>query len=981
MGVRIATTNSPLRTGRRIAEGLGPAAEVVWIVPDGAAAMARRRSLAEGAGRGAFGTTCCTLSNFIDDRWSLLGTGEACVTSLQRTLFAARALTDAAAAGETSLRVTPGTTRLVGRMVEQGWGLEEFVRAVDEPPAILSEREAELLRVAARYRTLVHEAGLCERSEAMSALAADGLDPWPALLVEGVASLNVAWARFFARVGERTCVTFLIEGDAGQSFEEGVELATQLRLAGAVPEFDDDEEPSCEARARARELEELSAALYHPYRETMSRPTGAVRFALPSGRYAEARAVADELAAAGRAEAAVACEAPETFGGELAELLCDRGHAVEAACSPQVAQTDFGRALRQVADLFDDGGGDLTALSDLAASRVVGLCRAGAHDVDARWRGDRRVSAQDAFEELLCRVDEEARAFLVAAREGDYAAAGRAAERRYADAASLDAAARAANLAAARAAQTFAQQAETAGLRASEALDEFLAARVSVVCEWPAGGGEAARAADAEAPRRVRVMSHDAAARLPRASVDVVVVCDLTSQQQPIKEARTPLDALFGKLGCPAADDLLTDRRRSFAATLRAAREVVVLERRLNDEESCELYPAVVFEDVLDCYGLGHERKDRASGLPASLAAFARLGGEEPLSENLGGRAGRTGRRALACGPADRLAEGSQERLLVPRRGSGALSGVAALSPSAIEAYLDCPYRWFATRRLGAGGLDADFGPAAVGTFAHAVLRRFYERWQADCGSAKPQAEQLREARALLEAEFRDEAARQYTLEPHDNPLIPLSESERLRMEEVLTSLKEFLAYDARLLEGFSPRLFERQFGREERVDYAGVAVLGVIDRVDFDERGRAVVIDYKSSLSGDYALVAADAFGFELPRKVQALVYAQVLRRLLDVEVVGALYLNVLGSASQPRVSGAYDDAVLGRETLPGVKEGCGMRDAGFGSFHALLDAVEELVAQRIERLKGGCVAREPRRAKACEYCPVPNCEGRRAR
>ena len=47
------------------------------------------------------------------------------------------------------------------------------------------------------------------------------------------------------------------------------------------------------------------------------------------------------------------------------------------------------------------------------------------------------------------------------------------------------------------------------------------------------------------------------------------------------------------------------------------------------------------------------------------------------------------------------------------------------LSPSAIEAYLACPYRWFVERRLRPEPLDECFGAAEKGTFAHGLREAF----------------------------------------------------------------------------------------------------------------------------------------------------------------------------------------------------------------------------------------------------------------
>ena len=102
------------------------------------------------------------------------------------------------------------------------------------------------------------------------------------------------------------------------------------------------------------------------------------------------------------------------------------------------------------------------------------------------------------------------------------------------------------------------------------------------------------------------------------------------------------------------------------------------------------------------------------------------------------------------------------------------------------------------------------------------------------------------------------------------------------------------------------------------------------MDRIDVNGAGQAVVIDYKGSLNGDYALdsasPAAQAGGAVRPHKVQTLMYAQVARKVLGLDVVGALYVSY---GRDRRVSGAFDRTVVGERDVPGIDvERCGVPD-----------------------------------------------------
>ena len=175
---------------------------------------------------------------------------------------------------------------------------------------------------------------------------------------------------------------------------------------------------------------------------------------------------------------------------------------------------------------------------------------------------------------------------------------------------------------------------------------------------------------------------------------------------------------------------------------------------------------------------------------------------------------------------------------------------------------------------------------------------------------------------------------------------------------------------------------------------YAGVCVTGTVDRVDVNAHGQALVIDYKhKGPSGFFAEYAAFPDGgrkpdepLVLPRRIQSLLYAQVVRRAFpQLEVVGALYLGTRGTHELSGVvAEAQEDLVFGktlsarrhqrvcvsRSDTFGLEEGAGM--------DALLDACEQAVAAAVERLSSGDIEARPIDASACAYCPVLSCERR---
>ncbi|MBM6775519.1 PD-(D/E)XK nuclease family protein [Olsenella profusa] len=266
-------------------------------------------------------------------------------------------------------------------------------------------------------------------------------------------------------------------------------------------------------------------------------------------------------------------------------------------------------------------------------------------------------------------------------------------------------------------------------------------------------------------------------------------------------------------------------------------------------------------------------------------------------------------------------------------------------------------------------------------------------------GPAADGPEALAEAREVLSEEFDLHLSHQYQLvggrRPLPQALVPHSAQQAGQLERLRRDLLSLLDFESEALTGFEPRLFEWGFGRGgAEVSYAGVRLTGTVDRVDVDAHGQAVVIDYKHKSDAGFA-AEYDAFGkdgapsegFVLPRRVQSLIYGQVARRAFpDLTVRAAVYLCTKGAHA---IAGAVDenlaDNVFGARPLTSqrTRRVCVPRAASFGregqgGMEALLDACEEAIAARIERLLAGDIEAAPVDADACQFCPVLNCERR---
>lgn len=996
MGITVYITGDARETSARVlARASAGGAETVLVLPSNDEVLARRRDLAAAGSLLRFGVRVATLASWVADVWELYGDGRAIVGAVESALHVRCALAEA----NVQMAATPGVVDALAHAFARGAGLPAFGAAVAgslPEGCALIDSEERVLAVARAYEARLAACGLVEQGAVLCALDQAEV-AWPAaVVVEGATVLAPDEAAFFAQLAKHAQVTFCVEAPAGSRFDVARAVREALEQAGAQPavEVDAQEGEGADTRC-APELRELAAALYHPDASHPVAATGAVRAVLPAGRYARARLLAEALAGAG--EAVVSCTDPALRFEELAPRLVPQGAVVEASYSRRFDETDFGGALLTMSELVAGGAEeplDTFAAADLVLGSVVGRGVRTVYALDRAWRRNRLATCDSVLGQLCDGAPEVATALVKACKSGRFVEALDAAEAHYYAVRGCTQAFRAEQLAAVRCARRVFEAAHAAGAGVDEALSVLATQRVRL--QVRAGGQEQADARDAAAsPTRVRVMGFSEAARCAPGSVDVVVAADLNASDQPIRENRTSIDVLFEKLGCACERDPLFENRVRLLALVRAARRTVLLERALNNTEADPAYPAVMFEDVVDCYRTNPANArelDKVTSLAPALLPFALTAGEETLEENLIPRAGAraadqesASQEANAPGapvaPAPdftRVGVAGAPYIALPRANEA--DGRALLSPSSIESYLECPHKWFSLRRLRLAEVDARFSAREQGTFAHAVLHTFHERYSADHGGHKPRVGDLATARPVFDDVFTSEAAHQFEKDPRNDPLIPLTQRERRQMDDLRSALHSFLERDAALLPAFEPAHFEFAFGGETPVEYAGVRLHGSIDRLDVDAQGRAVVIDYKSSLSADYHLLPSQpATPFALPTKVQTLIYAQAVRRTLGLDVVGALYVHMLRPGSQPVVCGAYDDRVLGPHDLLDIPPARNaLSNTGFATFGALLDAVEDLVGAELEHLLAGEIAPCPRTPRACDFCPVSVCEGR---
>jgi len=524
---------------------------------------------------------------------------------------------------------------------------------------------------------------------------------------------------------------------------------------------------------------------------------------------------------------------------------------------------------------------------------------------------------------------------------------------------------------------------------------------------------------------RCRIYGRARAAGLAPLSADALVSCSMTSTEWPVATGDDVLSALLERLGIEPKANPAAHERSVFWRMLRVPRSKLVVERCGVDASGSPCYSAVMLTELLSCYGKVSADKDK--GLPM------RSLGEDQADANLstGGR-GMDVLGASDPSPAGSISGANAALVVVPPTGRVDLvEGKPLLSASQIESYLECPYKWFSLRRLRLQDSDAGFGPMEMGTFAHRVLEVTHSRLLAEAreragvgederldpwvmlpGSRvlEDDAEGLAHAHEVLLAEFEEHLRHQSLRQGKRSryqAFVPHNSADEAQLAQLKRDLETALDYEAGLFVGYEPRFFEWDFGtQDEPVEYAGAWICGTIDRVDVDAHQQAVVIDYKhkgpNGFAKEYGVTPVQRpscdFQFEtdeqqaapygLPRRVQSLIYGQVVRRMHpELKVRAAVYLGTRGSHavggailgnSIDRVLGSHAPAREGSLATYAVADNNSYGMEGEHGMEAYLDATEAAIAEKVAQLLAGNVEANPLDAAACSFCPVMNCERR---
>ncbi len=1005
MPVRIYTTNAGAdlsdAEAALLADLVARHGRAVLLVPTFAELDLCRHDAAE-AGI-SLGIDYKTPSSWLRSLWELMGDGRSFVDNLQRQMLFSDMIDRRDDAALQPLSRSQGTVRMLARMARDvlpgvaGAGDERCRGDVCQPKP-KSDAEARVFELLCAYASGLDRRGMvepCEAADMMAGALADNLPGCTrAVCVRGVTSFTYSLLELLSAVANNGGEVVVLLAREQAAMRE--ELATALDACGVLFEV-------------APLDEDAGAPATAP--KSVARPA----FVEVAGPHARARVYADVIdkmvkaheeskvndAASAPADPVrvlvVSARAPQLFG-ELAARLAARHIAAETTEFTAFSQSIAGRQFTALANLIermkaaDEGMASKTEwwpapeLTDwiysplsgadavnartfdknmrLSRSKTTAGVKSLLQSVQGQVRGARKAASDENwFKNVPCVVSDVFQALWrdkpVTALKAMLAVAEALPDRSLG---SLDGQAR--------------RQAEVALLRHvidilmndARALDVSQAATVPVLDGVRTKVDKRSTAYDYEtyevdrAPRaQVRFASLADASVLRPGCYDAVLFADVDLDSYPLSHEEGPLATLTASLGRegvtlePAA--LLRVR---FGHAMQAARGPVALARVTHDRQARECYPAAVWTELRAHAEAAGAAKVACVGEGGIVADFDPAAGEGIECKR------------VACEAPQHLSEAAVPYLVLRRRdgeGEDAPLVPRLTSASQIEAYSTCPLCWFVSYRVKPQSIDAGFGNMEKGNFVHDVLEHLHARLPQE-GMERVTPMNLPRAKELLHEVFAETLAEHAGKRGTEGPLVPLSPVEERQVAEILPQLEGVLAYESEALAPFAPRYLEFAFN-ELRVEYAGWPLGGRIDRVDVDAENRAVVIDYKHRSGVEEFKLADPTVRDEesgeapiddprwLPPHTQTLIYAQAMRRALDLDTRAALYFSTKGG--KPALRGAASAELLEEERgdgrIPGLKKGF-PGEGGNMDFDALLDRVETGIAERLRELEAGNVA-----------------------
>lgn len=881
---------------------------------------------------------------WLEDVWGLWGTGQKLVSSNQRILLVNHLLTD-----YPLLASSNTTALLIAQFFSEMLGIPAFDQARNCPPSTLSEAEKDVLRLSKAYEEVLASLNLIEQGRALFALPKE------------VFEKELSFGSF--------CVLPLCFQEVLNAHNKHLSMPLE-----SINKLDSALEPA---------------------------------FIFSSGKTVQARLLFEEICTFVEQEkdssVLLVHPNPSAIYHALARGLMQKGITHAVLSSKTFINTSFGKGFLALYNFVVEKRPATAWITDFLLSSISGVSKQRAYQLDALWRSNRTITKEEQLAQALqesptldylLELFEDADASIVLEFIEDFLQENFKAKAAFSTE----------QLSALEALRGLYQGARRLNLSPCEL--------IPLLENLPL----AYRFSSTEGTPTLVIASINQASTFEKGSFGEVIVACLDSETYQASEEHTATTTLVEKLGMTPSFSHLHTMRHQFGHLQTCAQKCFVCER-LVLEQGTERYPAFMWDEYVNLYRENEDDKE-VFDLPKALCKNIVSEGEEHISLNASLLSYESNDISHPQSDNDSLPLEQKvsisplEKTLVSTR---MVEGIPlpVLSPSTIEAYANCPYRWFYERKTGTGEIDEGFSALEKGTFAHSVFETFFIALQEECGSVSLHEVDQANAHKLLDTCFEKVLEEQPTLEPLSNRLIATNAIEQESIHDLKSALNTCLDNQYELPEDYAPCFFEFEIcGYEKRkaangslldsdsssasslsslsdsktktatlpnhdapVLYAGAVLNGRVDRVDLSHDGNYfAVIDYKGSINGHQAgFIDEDPDCVELPHKIQGLIYAAALSKLLPEKTpAAALYVSYNAKPNREFLAGSYNPIAYNPKTPPHKSNTVTI------NFQAYLDKIEALLTPYVKRLVAGDITPNPLCKESCNYCPVANCGAR---
>lgn len=879
----------------------------------------------------ALGFRVTTLDSYLEDAWARYGDGRRIIRGPARQIIAnAAARRSDAGSGIGNLALSCVTV-LAGQLGE-AW--RTFEPSADGP-------SAKLVGTILAYRDALSRLRLVEREEAAHALAAVPGLPGDPLVVHGFIDFSPWQERLLVGVAQSGEVLVTLTWEA--AFAPTAALDPLVGRLATSPEL--------ATGAMFHTQPELRAIADSLFSTTEPIPAGdVVRFSFAEGYEAEAHRIAEEVRDAlsicdnceDPTSIAVVFRHPERHFHYLREAFDEAGIEAEYDIRLPLGSTTFGSTVLSLLQFLVSADRDfLLALvkspfCDGGRQQALELERAwrreGTTDreqlVDGLWMASKNLQRIVKLANRATRGAMDATATkLLAQAVSELLVLGYGRDGKVDAIISEDAAAHATI----QRVLSHVAEIDDATIQIQDVVD---ALRRSVVTTNTEGR-----------PGTVQVTAVD---RVRGRRYDTVIIGGLNTDEFPAlpQENTLPGSAVAAVLeefgGAGEQPKGVQHEQLLFYMALTRAQRRVVLSARTADSDGDPAGISPLFETVADFCRV-HPDDPRPPAQERALSQTPRLSEiatpRERLRAEAQGLANDARARAAQWRSKSRIAAVKEQNSL------DRLASASAFSPSALETYLECPYRWFFSRALSAQALESEFDAREQGTLAHEVLSRTYKRLN-ELGIERVTAETLTEAHAVAHAAW-DELAR----EAGETSTLFEASSRRV----TLLWAKRILEDDVVFAAGYRPTHMEWAFGLggEASIDLGGFELKGRIDRIDVNDAHRAVVIDYKRT-SGE------SANNILKKRKIQVPLYLEAVRVGLGLNPVAGIYRGLRERCDR--------GLILSEAELTGHFTSTDLKDQA--EFTEIVGGSVELARMAAAGIRDGRIEQAPFDASSCASC-----------